>query len=184
MTDATDQTGAAPARHTSGSLLAVSDRTRRRNAAETRFKAYGIAAITIAILALATLLYSIIRDGAGAFQQTYASIPVAISPEVVDPKGNRDPAEMTKVISMSYGKLLDDALKVWIADEGIAVEGLDDADIKSFFSNEAQARLRDMVLADPALIGQTVGIFAVFEPLTADDLGRPILEIGAADGEL
>ena len=161
MTDATDQTGAAPARHTSGSLLAVSDRTRRRNAAETRFKAYGIAAITIAILALATLLYSIIRDGAGAFQQTYASIPVAISPEVVDPKGNRDPAEMAKVISMSYGKLLDDALKVWIADEGIAVEGLDDADIKSFFSNEAQARLRDMVLADPALIGQTVDMTAL-----------------------
>ena len=163
MTDATDPGAipAQPARHTSGSLLTASARTRRRNAAEARFKAYGIAAIAIAVLALCFLMSSIVRDGAGAFRQTYASIPVTVSAEVVDPKGNRDPAEMAKVISLSYGKLLDDSLKAWIAAENIRIEGLSDADTKSFFSGEAPARLRNMVLADPELVGQTVEMTAL-----------------------
>ncbi|MFD1796517.1 phosphate ABC transporter permease PstA [Paracoccus aurantiacus] len=152
---------APAARHTSGSLLTASARTKRRNAAETRFKAYGIAAIAIAVLALMFLLYSIVRDGASAFQQTYVSLPVTISAEVVDPKGNRDPAEMAKVISMSYGKVLDDSLKAWIAAENIQIPDLSEADIKSFFSNEAQARLREMVLADPSIIGETLDMTAL-----------------------
>ena len=45
------------------SLLTVDARTKRRNAAETRFKAYGLAAIVAAILALAVLLTSVIGTG-------------------------------------------------------------------------------------------------------------------------
>lgn len=163
MTDATDSAAmpARPARHTSGSLLTASARTKRRNAAEARFKIYGIIAIGIAVMALALLLFSIIRDGAGAFRQTYASIPVTVSADVVDPQGNRDPAEMSKVISLSYGKLLDDSLQAWIATEGIQIADLSAADTKSFFSDEAPARLRNMVLADPQLVGQTVDMTAL-----------------------
>ena len=47
MVDATNTLGAAP-RKTS-SLLALDPRTRRRNAAETRFKVYGIVAILIGL---------------------------------------------------------------------------------------------------------------------------------------
>ena len=134
---------------------------RRRNAAERRFRLYGLAAIAVSLAILAIMLATILRDGVSSFTQARLSFPVALPAEILDPKGNRDPAEMAKVISMSYGKLLDDALKLWVADQGIAIEGLDDADFKSFFSNEAQARLRDMVLADPALIGQTVEMTAL-----------------------
>lgn len=147
--------------HTSGSLLSISARTRRRNAAEARFKACGLSAIIIAVLALVFLLQSTIRDGAGAFQQTYASIPVEISAKIVDPKGHRDPAEMAKVISFSYGKLLDMSLKKWIAGKNIRIEGLSESDTKSFFSSQAQARLRNAVLENPALVGQTIEITAL-----------------------
>ena len=92
------------------SLFEVDPRTRRRNAAEKRFRAYGAAAIAIAVIALVVLVGSIIRDGSGAFRQTYLSMPVALNAEKLDPKGNRDPAEMSKVLTLAYGRVLDDAL--------------------------------------------------------------------------
>ena len=143
------------------SLLTPNVRTRKRNAAEARFRAYGVAAIAVAVLALFFLLFTIIRDGASAFQQTYASIPVTLQADTVDPKGDRDPVEMSKVFTMGYAKLLDDALTGWIADNDVVIDGLEPADIKSFFSNEARATLRDRVLADPALAGQTVELTAL-----------------------
>ncbi|SDD25585.1 phosphate transport system permease protein [Paracoccus isoporae] len=163
MTDVTDTAAFGPGgeRHTSGSLLTESARTRKRNAAEKRFKAYGIGAIAIAILSLVFLLTSIIGDGASAFRQTYASIPVTLSADVVDPDGNRDPEEMSGVYSMSYGSLLTDSLRNWIEQEGIQIEGLTDADLSGFFSNEAQASLRNQVLDNPELVGQTVEMTAL-----------------------
>ncbi len=107
MTDARTPPDAALPR----SLLVQDARTRSRNAAETRFKAYGVAAIAIAVVVLSVLLFTIIRDGSGAFVQTYLAIPVTLDAAVVDPKGNRDPAEMAQIFTMSYGKLLDSALE-------------------------------------------------------------------------
>ena len=89
------------ARQAHKSLLVPDARTRRRNAAETRFRAYGIIAIAIAIAALAWLLFSIFSGGASAFRQTYATIPVTLDAAVVDPKGNRNPDEMAKVLTLS-----------------------------------------------------------------------------------
>ncbi|AXC48351.1 phosphate ABC transporter permease PtsA [Paracoccus suum] len=143
------------------SLLTADQRTRRRNAAETRFRAYGMAAILAAIAALAFLLFTIIRDGAPAFTQTYARIPVTIDAAVVDPKGNRDPAEMQKVLTTSYRKLLEASLTAYVADKGIAIEGLKPQDLKTFFSDQAQADLRAQVLADPNLIGTQIDEFAL-----------------------
>ena len=53
-----------------GSLLAQSARTKKRNAAETRFKAFGIAAIAVSLLMLLVLVTTIIGKGWGAYQQT------------------------------------------------------------------------------------------------------------------
>ncbi|MCQ0969628.1 phosphate ABC transporter permease PstA [Paracoccus sp. TK19116] len=157
----TDATGPIARQAGSRSLLTPDARTKKRNAAEARFRAYGVAAIVTAVLALCFLLFTIIRDGHSAFQQTYASIPVTLQAEIVDPEGNRDPAEMAKVYSMSYGRILDDALTQWIEAEGIEIEGLEASDIKGFFSGEAQATLRSQILADPELVGTTVDMTAL-----------------------
>ncbi|MBA4492133.1 phosphate ABC transporter permease PstA [Paracoccus sp. S1E-3] len=143
------------------SLLIADARTRRRNAAETRFRAYGIIAIGLAIAALFWLLSTILADGSSAFRQTYATIPVSIDASVVDPKGNRNPEEMRKVLTLSYEKLLTTGLKDYIAKENLQIEGLSDRDLKGFLSDQAKANLRASVLNDPELIGQVVTVPAL-----------------------
>ncbi|MRX49191.1 phosphate ABC transporter permease PstA [Paracoccus sp. S-4012] len=146
-----------PSRPTPARSLLVEDaRTRRRNAAERRFRAYGVIAIAIAVAGLAFLLFTIFRDGSSAFVQTYVKIPVAIEASVVDPEGNGDPAEMQKILTMSYGRLLENALARHIARNDIQIEGLEDADLSTFFSSQARADLRRAVLADPSLVGTVV----------------------------
>ena len=118
MTDATSPlprpVGKRASSGSARSLLVEDARTRRRNAAERRFRAYGVAAIATAILALVFLLFTIIRDGSTAFVQTYATIPVTIEASVVDPQGTRDPAAMSKVLTTSYGKLLENSLRGFV----------------------------------------------------------------------
>ncbi len=138
------------------SLLAADPRTRRRNAAEARFRAYGLAAIALSLVMLVVLLVTIFSDGIGAFRQTYLEIPVTLDAAQLDKKGARAPEDLKKVLTLTYGKILDKALDRVIADSGIKVEGLGGKDVSGLISKEAAAQLRDRVLADPALIGQTV----------------------------
>ncbi|SEN66585.1 phosphate ABC transporter membrane protein 2, PhoT family [Paracoccus alcaliphilus] len=156
MTDISmPQSGDTPARKKTA-LIAVDERTRRRNAAEKRFRLYGASAIGIAMLALVVLLSTIIRDGSGAFRQTYLAIPVTLSADIVDPNGNRDPAEMAKVLTLGYGRILDAAVEDAVERENIRIEGLTEAEIKGLVSRDASAQVRNRVLADPELVGQTV----------------------------
>ncbi len=149
-------TTASPADRKPGSLLAQDARTRSRNAAEKRFRLYGATAIGIAMLALVVLMFTIFRDGSGAFRQTYLNIPVTLDAAVLDPKGNRDPAEMAKVLTLSYGRVLTAAVENAVERENIQIEGLSDSDVGNLISKEASAQVRNRVLADPELIGQTV----------------------------
>ncbi|MCB2129276.1 MAG: phosphate ABC transporter permease PstA [Rhodobacteraceae bacterium] len=139
-----------------GSLLAVDDRTRRRNAAERRFQIYGRIAIGIAIAALAVLLFTIVNNGASAFRQTFLVLDIPLEEKVLDKSGTRDIEAMKKVTTIGYGKLIDKALQDAIAAQGIAVEGLTDKDVKNMISKEAAGLLRDRVLSQPDLVGQTL----------------------------
>ncbi|UXU74016.1 MULTISPECIES: phosphate ABC transporter permease PstA [unclassified Paracoccus (in: a-proteobacteria)] len=150
MTDAT--LNPAP----SGSLLVADARTRRRNAAEARFRAYGLGAIIISMLALVVLLFTIVTGGIGAFRQTYLTLPVTLDAAQLDKQGNRDPEQIKKVLTLTYGKLLEDALRQTIAQRKIDVPDLSDKDIGQLISKEAAAQLRAQVLDDPQLIGQTI----------------------------
>ena len=51
-----------------GSLLQTDTHTKKRNAAEKRFRMYGLSAIAIALIALVILLVSIISNGASSFR--------------------------------------------------------------------------------------------------------------------
>lgn len=162
----TDAVSAGPRRvgaqgATRKSLLVADARTRRRNAAETRFKAYGIVAIAIAMLALVFLLFTIVRDGSGAFRQTFIDVPVTIDAAIVDPKGNRDQKDMAGVLTMSYGGMLEKSLETWVAQNNVQIEGLGKADYASFYSSQARATLRDMVLENPEIIGTTINVPAL-----------------------
>jgi phosphate transport system permease protein len=138
------------------SLYDTSDRIRRRNAGEKRFRAMGISAIAVSILALAMLLVSVLGSGLGAFRQTFVTIPVTLDAAVLDKAGNRNPDEMKKVTTVGYEKVLRKALVDAIATAGLPVGDLTEKEIGALLSQEAPATLRNQVLADPALVGQTV----------------------------
>lgn len=138
------------------SLLVADPHTRKRNAAEARFRAYGLGAIVISMIMLVILLSTILGGGVSAFRQTYLEIPVALDAAQLDKNGNRDPQDIRKILTLTYGKILQQALEQTIADKGIAIAGLSDKDVTGMISKEASAQLRNRVLADPELIGQTV----------------------------
>lgn len=149
----------------SGSLFEQDRKTAARNAAEKRFRAYGVTAITIALLALVWLLISIMTAGLPAFRQTMLTFPVTLDAEVLDKNGNRAPQDLAKVTTIPYGKILAASLTAELAMKGIDIGDLNAKDIGSLISEESSAQLRNKVLADPALIGQTI-------PFTALATGR------------
>lgn len=138
------------------SLLVADPHTRKRNAAESRFRGYGLAAIIVSMVMLVVLLFTILTGGIGAFRQTYLEIPVTLDAAQLDKSGSRDPEAIKKVLTLTYGKILQQALEKAIADKGIQVADLSDKDRAGLISKEASAQLRNRVLADPELIGQTV----------------------------
>ncbi|WP_045390326.1 phosphate ABC transporter permease PstA [Falsirhodobacter sp. alg1] len=155
----TERTAGATPRRTS--LMQLDARTKSRNAAEARFKAYGLGAITIALLALAMLMFSIFSTGSSAFRQTYATFEMMLPAETLDPKGNRDPAEMAKVTTIGYQNVLRGGLIEAVRSAGIVPDGVADSDITGILSPEAAADLRNRVLANPELVGTVVDIDAL-----------------------
>ena len=147
---------AAPIADPRGASLLVQDgRTKRRNAAEGRFKLYGIVAITIGLLMLLTLLFTIVSRGTGAFQQTFVTLSVPLLEDKLDKNGNRNLEEIKKVSTFGYAPLLKAAFETKIEDTGIETE-LKSKAMADILSKDAAAQLRDHVLANPELIGSAV----------------------------
>lgn len=182
MTAATPPS-AAP--HKSESLLAPSALMRRRNAAEARFKAYGIAAIVVSLATLAIMLFTIFSDGVSAFRQATLQFPVTLDAKVLDPKGGRDPALMAKVTTVGYKKVLDKSLAEFMVQRGISTDGVSAKDLGAFISGDAPARLRDMVLANPEMLGQTID-FSAFATGRIDGYfkGRVTMETAKLDSNI
>ena len=157
MSDATAANPMPTARPRGRSSLFEQDAlTRRRNAAETRFRLYGLAAIVVSLVVLAIMLFTIFRDGTSAFRQASLSFPITLDAAILDPNGNRTPEDLAKVTTIGYGNLIGKQFAGYLAAEGITVEGITDKDISGMVSRDAPGRLRDMVLANPDLIGQTI----------------------------
>lgn len=137
------------------SLLAYDARTKSRKSAEARFRAYGFGAVMIAVAALVLLLTSVLGNGSGAFRQTMITLDLKVDPAIIAPKGT-DRAELSKVTTIAYGRLLNRELGEDLAAKNIDMSGITQKDVDAMLSKEAPAVLRRMVLANPDLIGQTV----------------------------
>jgi phosphate transport system permease protein len=133
----------------------------RRRRTETRFRNYGIVAIAISLSVLAFMLVTIFSDGVSAFRQAKLAFPVTLDAKVLDPKGNRDPAEMTKVTTVGYGKVLAKSFAAALKADGIDTGALTDKEVAELISKDAPGELRARVMADPGLIGQTIDIRAL-----------------------
>jgi len=157
LTDATAGGLAAPAFSTpKSSLLSQTALVKRRNAAETRFKAYGIAAIVLSLATLGFMLVTILSDGVTAFFQAKLSFPVELTAETLDPQGNGNRDEMSKVTTLGYNKVLAAAFAKEMTTRGIAIDGQSDKDVADMISKDAAGDLRAAVLANPQMVGTTI----------------------------
>ena len=152
MTDAT-VIGAASEPRKGKSLIAEDARTKKRNAAEKRFRFYGIAAIATGLFFLVWLLGAIISNGVPAFTQTYVTLEVELREDKLDKDGTRDIEKIKKVSTFGYKPLIKDALIAATADieHEVTEKRLD-----KILSASAAAVIRDYVIANPDQIGETV----------------------------
>ncbi len=140
----------APIRSTTADAVARS--LRRRYAAESRFKYYGMAAIAVALLMLAVLFGTIVSNGWSAFRQTYVQLSVTLDESEIDPDGARDPAVLSRA---DYEGLVKKTLRAMFPDVSKRREKRELYDLVSI---GASFDLREAVLDDPALIGTTLDL--------------------------
>jgi phosphate transport system permease protein len=129
---------------------AVTASLKRRYAAEKRFRAYGVAAIGIAITALVMLFVNIIGTGLPAFRQTMIHLPVTLDAAVIDPSGERDPEVLSRanyrgVIAEAAFKLFPDV-----------TERAERRKLLALISPGASFAIREQVMENPDLIGERV----------------------------
>ena len=141
MTDMIPAT-TGPVRH--GNMEQIRAGLGARARKQIRLQIYGIAAISFAFLMLGLLLVSLFSTGYKAFTQTHLTLEVFIDPAEVSvenlPRGG-------------FNQLLEATLF------GEFPQVTDPGDVRALrniFSSAAQFELRDRVVEDPDLIGQTV----------------------------
>lgn len=137
------------------SLFKISDKTKNRNAAERRFRIYGILAISIGLLMLLVLASTIILRGTSAFQQTFITLEVDLLESKLDKKGNRNIDDIKKVSTFGYSPILVNAMKKVLEKHEISTS-LKKKALGGIISKSAPSQIRDFVLEDVNRIGQTV----------------------------
>ena len=129
-----------------------------RYASEQRFQYGGILAISLGILFLVILFWSIISKGYTAFEQTQIRLDLYLDEQVIDPQGNRSRSELQRAIR--YNKIIEPAFYRAIGiDPDDKSKRRDMREAKKLISRGAAIEIRDMVLADPSLIGSTQTIW-------------------------
>lgn len=157
MTDASiPAVPATPEHDKHVSLMEPDVRTQKRKAAERRFRAYGIAGIATGIFFLIVLLVSIVSSGTGAFQQTFINASVYLDPAKLDKNGNRAIEDLRKVSTFGYTPLIQQAVFDKLDQNNIETPLEKRGDMKALISASAAAQIRDVVLENPDLIGETV----------------------------
>lgn len=167
---------------TGRSLLNVGERTRKRNAAEKRFRMMGLAAVAIGIFALVGLMASILSNGLSSFNQTYIALDVYLDPARLDKNGNRAPEDLQKITTFTIQPLIKTAVQDMLDKRGFAAEGVNPNEAAALISGEAPAELRRFILANPDQIGETVS----FDLLASGRIdgyfkGRVTMESAALD---
>ena len=132
--------------HTSEAMVR---RRAKRRAAERRFRAYGIVAVTLAVAALGALFASIVGNGYTAFQQTYIELEVTYDPETLGIGEARDAAALS---GANYPGLVKKAMRDMFPE----VTGRKaKRTLYGIVSSGAGFILRERLLADPGLVGRT-----------------------------
>jgi phosphate transport system permease protein len=152
MTDATlSPDGAkAPEKTTTQprSLYATDDLTKKRNASEKRFQAYGITAILIGLVFLVVMAYSIISEGIPAFTRTVLTVEFTVTQEQFDD------AESQLFKTRAYEAVFTEAMSSQFQQKNIQVP-FDIAAIERIVGKPGST-IREFYRANPDQLGQPV----------------------------
>ena len=126
-------------------------RLRARYRSEARFRAYGMAAIAVALLFLAFLLLDILVKGLPAFVTHRLALDVTIPASLV---GAEAPTEAA-IRGADWRKVLQDSVRALFPE---VTERKAKKRLTQLVSSGAEDQLRERALADPSIIGTTVQV--------------------------
>jgi phosphate transport system permease protein len=160
----TDITSAPPGIAPGWSRSAAAARQlQRRHRADRRLRIYGICAIGIALSLLVILLTSIFVASWTAWTQTQVRIDVTLDPEEIDAA---DP------FRARYQNAVRDAIYGLFPEVESAA---DQRALRDLLSSGAQFQVRDLVVDDPSLIGETISVWVpVSDPI--DQLHKGVID--------
>lgn len=134
-------------------------RDRRRLFADLRFRAYGIFGLTLAGCALLFLLGNIFSTGYDAFRQTVITLEVNLD---ADRLGVNQNASRDELLDANYPAVIKKSLYQIFPE---IRKRKDKRKLYALMSLGAELDLRDRILADPNIIGETVSLTA---PMSSD----------------
>jgi len=145
----TDASITPPSARPKSGLFAPDARTRKRNAAEKRFRLYGMAAVGVGLLFLLFLFTSILRSGLPAFTQTVLDIEFTLT------QAQFDTAESKMLKTGEYQNIFVAALQGQLEERGFEVEF--DAKAIGRIVGKPGVTIRRYFLENPDRVGTPAG---------------------------
>ena len=129
---------------------------KKRHARERRFQWYGRISVAFGIACVVFLFTDIISNGIGAFKQTYMNLEVEFD---ADSLGLTPNSSREEILDASFGSFFKKRVRAEFPD---VTNRRDKRKLYALFTSDMPLILRDMVLANPAIIGttQTVSMIA------------------------
>jgi phosphate transport system permease protein len=138
-----------------------SERLKQRHRAEKRFKFYGIASVTIAIIFVLILIQNIFSKGSSAFQKTVIKVDVFYDSELIDLNNG---ATLKEIYDTDFYDLtIENLLKTYPS------KNRDEEDeLLKLFSSEAEYEIKNAFLNNNQLIDKTITL----EITASDDIDQ------------
>ncbi len=139
------------------SLERVQASLARRYRAERRFVWYGRLAVMFALLFVVILFTDIISKGAGAFRLTYARLDITFDPALI---GVNDLSDRAVVAAGDWDSLVKTAARARF--DGVSGRKAK-RELNALFSSGAGYDLKDLLLENPAWLGQTKSLWLLVD---------------------
>ena len=138
-----------------------SERLKQRHRAEKRFKFYGIASVTIAIIFVLILIQNIFSKGSSAFQKTVIKVDVFYDSELIELNNGATVKEIYD--TDFYDLTIENLLKTYPS------KNRDEEDeLLKLFSSEAEYEIKNAFLNNNQLIDKTITL----EITASDDIDQ------------
>ena len=141
--------------HAKGVKERVAEGIARRYRRERNFRLAGLGAVLVGMSFLGFFFYTLIGNGYTAFLQTHIQLDVELSPEVIDPDGERDPQMLGRA---DYQGVIRNALRARFPD---VTSRNDLRELFALLSPGAGFELRSDVLSNPELVGEVLSLRVV-----------------------